>query len=202
MNCETMKRVMEALAGVAEAVGTLRALFPAGSDVADEVAQSVCEMADGILEGAMLGPVGSPERTGKAGPGEERTPNVQLSTLNAQVKSETGAPKTKGRGGMPKKTAPRTLAENAAAIAAKIPKVPEPGEGEKPAQVMRVCPDCGESYLRTGNGQKRCPACADKKQKQLVREFAERKRLASAPDNRLAKIKEANERLDRIPDRE
>jgi len=206
MSYETMKRVMAALAGVAEAVGNLRALFPAGCDIVDEVAEKVTEVSDHVLESAMLGDVGSPERTGK----EDKTLNVQRSTPNAQVKKETAtAPKAKkGRGGRPKKAAQLAVVAAKAGTPKEGPYgstaiMDDPVTAEKPAQVMRICPDCGGSYLRTGNSQKRCKACGDAKTREAQAAWKRDKATAGEDkDGRLARIKAANERLDRIPEPE
>lgn len=115
MSYETLKRVMAALAGVAEAVGTLRALLPAGSDRADAVSQAVCELTDGLLEDAMLGEVGSPERTGP-------TP---------------AAPEKAVKPARPRLTALGRAAKKAANE--RLDRIPEPGEGDETAR-MRYNP--------------------------------------------------------------
>jgi len=167
MNYETVKHVMTALAAVAEAVGNLRALFPAGCDIVDEVAQKVTEVSDRVLEDAMLGAVGSPERTGRWEDGAEAL------LRKAERELAHGAPHAvatqKAKAVKPRKTSlgrAAAKAENAATLAAQTGKAPEPGADGKPEQVMRVCPDCGASYLRTGRNQKRCKACGDAKTKE------------------------------------
>ena len=90
------------------------------------------------------------------------------------------------------------------AAKAKAPKAKPEDDGEPAPQVkkvMGVCVDCGESYLKTGNSQKRCPACALKKRAEFQKECRDKKSLPSASEagSRLERIKAIDRKMDTIP---
>jgi hypothetical protein len=66
-------------------------------------------------------------------------------------------------------------------------------EAPAPKKMMGVCVDCGTSYLKTSNVQKRCPGCgADRKAAAVA--------SVSAGADRLSRIKAIDKNLDTIPE--
>ena len=198
-----MKSVMAALAAVAEAVGNLRALFPAGSDIVDEVAQAVTAVSDHVLEAAMLGEIGSAERGGPSPREFTEDEQKRLREIVGEIKAPAATP--------PHPKADKPKAKRAYVRKDKLGEptgaaVPEqkPAADPKADKPTPLCVDCNGPYARTGNSQKRCPECAEARQKRQKAAWMENKRAddknPAATADRLAAIKAANERLDRIPE--
>lgn len=189
MNNEKTKRIMEALAQVAEAVGNLRELLPAGSDLVDDVARDVTEVSDHILETAMLGEIGSPERTGD--------------TVPASTKRKTGPKPVAAPAAKAKRTYTRKDKLGEPSIAPKpAPDAPPSVPADKPKArfgVQGVCVICGKTYLKRSPVQKTCsPECTAAKNRAYQKnKYAERADTVDASD-RLARIKAADKRLDTI----
>lgn len=192
MRFETLKRVMEALAGVAESVGNLRALFPAGNDIVDDVAQKVTEVSDHVLESVMLGDVNSPERTGKYEDGAEAM------LRKAERELVHGAPHIVSKPKAAKKATPRV------AKATPVVSPVAPATKDKPKfAVQGTCTICGKTYLKRSPVQKTCsPECTSEKNKAYARaKYAEKSAPAGdAPGDRLSRIKAIDKKLDTIED--
>ena len=164
--------MMTALAGVAEAVGGLRKALPAEWNL-DDLNEEVARIGRHMLDDAM-----NPE-------GEEAEPEHKPYCEPPGKPEPEAAPLRKAKKA---KTAP---AED-----------PEKGSEAKPRQIMGVCVECGVSYLKNGNNQKRCNECADKSKAAAQKAWQDKKRqeAGAGPDDRLARIKAANEKLDTITD--
>jgi hypothetical protein len=126
----------------------------------------------------------------------------------------------KGKGGRPRKTETvraafkAARAEKKAAVDAKLAAAGKKLQAKLAAKETAagasaggtgptagtVCPDCGDTFEKTGRNQKRCAVCAAVRQAGQKAQWSARQKNPGATAERLARIKEVDKRLDTIPE--
>lgn len=209
MDRKTFDVLMGGIGTIAGTVAEMRRALPAGSGRLDELAESVCEVSAGLMEDLMLGDVGSAERTGAAeapAAKRERLERIRAAVVPAGKTAEKKTAEKKTGFGLKKPLERVPLAEGVGRL------LPECGEMLKRQTAAHggTCCDCGGTFEKTGNNQKRCAACAKKKQAEAKAEWTARQaggvtldadwtKNPAATRERLERIKAADKRIDTIP---
>lgn len=181
---------MKALADVADAVGKLRATLDAGTTLlhglTGEVVLLSNHMTNMIMDGSDV-----PTYQSMAEERAKATFSKETQEAAAKImKQKAGKP-----GRKPKVVTVTTATKNGDVVTRS--EIPEAGETQKrkAGGKMGVCIDCGTSYLKTSNVQKRCPQC-----RQLKKLGPPKAAEPSAGADRLSRIKAIDKKLDTITD--
>lgn len=182
---------LNALADVAESVGRLRAALPAEIDLSG-LTDEVNKLTVFVVCHSMSATPRHPMASAPIQPAAPKAPKAPASRKAAKKE-----PKAPARAYVPgDKLGDPTGADKSA------PAGTSNADAAKDLQRIGICMDCSVHYEKTGTNQKRCPACAKKRQNEQTAAWHARKRPdnpAATPD-RLAQIKAADKRLDTIPE--